>query len=725
MMTAYGVYGHWGRVRGCPGVAMLSSLVLLVLQAACSPGGGEVYESRYRFVDPALRAASTLDEVRTGEWAVAEIRDETRFVLQTAPKALIKFQRGLLVPADGTLELLSTVPESLVDYDRVILVSQVYYDKAWHDLPVQLASSPASSSSAGFLKLRLKISPDLAGSRVRVNVVGYGIRENRNSFYETPAINVPANSVLRFGFGVLEPAWQQGKVSFEVEACEGETCSSIFSETVDPGVGAHQGWKNRQLDLAAHAEKKLSFRFTTSMFVRDETAFSLPVWANPTVYTKVSRRRDDVNVILLSIDTLRADHLGAYGYARDTSPFIDETFGDRGVVFDHPVAAATTTTPSHMSMFTSLYPSSHGLTFGLERLDHSLTTVSELLRAAGFETGAVTEDGWLGIEFGFGRGFNSYAENKSANVMAPEGQVDVTFAKTKQWLRRNYDRRFFLFLHTFQVHDPYAPPEAYQELFVGDGVVADEGSDDPMAHLRSPTLYDREIRYTDDELKSLFATLEELGLLRNTVFILTSDHGEEFGEHGHMGHGAHMHDEVQRVPLMFHGQGVPRGRRVGEPVSHLDLAPTILELSGVAADSQMRGLSLVDVLQGKRDRGITDRPLYGEGWTSLILDDKLKSHPFHKPAFSVRVGNRKLHRYRVGEGFVYELFDLVSDPGEKTDLLAQGVNANDLRELIDGFESAAHELRGELLRGGGDVQPDENFLDPAREEKLRALGYIE
>jgi arylsulfatase A-like enzyme len=703
----------------------LLPLAMLATLLGCGFGTGSVYEARTRFVDPAQRVGSSLDSLHTADWTLAEIRDETRYVLDTAPKALVKAQRGLLVPEDGVLELITSLPDVLVDRERIGLVSQVYYGDSWHDLPRLVKSQATYRGSAPFVKLSWQL-PGLRGSRVRINIVGYGLGREHDTEYITPAVTLTEESVLEFGLGVLEPAWQQGPVLFKVEACEEQLCSSVFSETLKPADEAGRGWKDHRLDLSRLTGKKISFRFSTDLFTDDPAAFSLPVWSNPTVYAKTDRSRADTNIILLSIDTLRADHLGAYGYERDTSPFIDATFADGGTVFEYLVAAATTTTPSHMSIFTSLYPSSHGLKTGLEPLDPSLTTVPEVLRAAGLETGAVTEDGWLGIRHGFGRGFNTYAENKGADIMAPEGQVDVTFAKAKQWLHRNSDKRFFLFLHTFQVHDPYAPPAAYQGLFVDDGVADDEGEKDPMAYLRSSTLYDREIRYTDDQLKSLFAYLEELGLLDNTVFILTSDHGEEFGDHGYMGHGAHIPDQVQRVPLMFHGPGVPRGRRIEEPVSHIDIMPTILDLAEVERSPQVDGQSFIDMLQGKGTRSWERRPLFSEAWTSMVLYADLKRSFFDKPAFSVRLGDEKLHRYRAGDGFSYEYFNLKADPGETNNLFADRPDhATKLKRLLDDYQDNATARRNELLSGTSDVEPDENFLDPAREEKLRALGYIQ
>jgi arylsulfatase A-like enzyme len=381
-----------------------------------------------------------------------------------------------------------------------------------------------------------------------------------------------------------------------------------------------------------------------------------------------------------------------------------------------------------MSMFTSLQPSAHGLKGGLEMLSPAVITLAEALRAQGFETGAVTENALLIVGHGFGRGFNSYAENKSAHFLRPEGRVDLTFERGRSWLERHKDQRFFLFLHTYQVHYPYAPPQRYARLFSSpaQGYEPRPG----LPRNRDPALYDREIRFLDDELRGLFQMLEEGEFARNTVVILTSDHGEEFAEHGFVGHGPHVHAEVTQVPLMFWGAGVPRSRRVSQPVAHVDLMPTILELAGAPKLESGMGRSLVALLRGKKaaDAG-SDTPVYSEAWYPRGVTVGRKWIEIAQPTLSVQLGDRKLIRYRRGDGFRYEYYDLREDPREEHDRYDEMTSqCRDLKQLIDAYPSAMASLADALAQKERETAPGaeaELPLDPDREEKLRALGYLD
>jgi arylsulfatase len=307
--------------------------------------------------------------------------------------------------------------------------------------------------------------------------------------------------------------------------------------------------------------------------------------------------------------------------------------------------------------------------------------------------------------------------------MDPDGQVDRTFAQARAWLRRNRDKRFFLFLHTFQVHTPYAPPARYTDLFSEhDGVAIDEHA---PSHLRWQAEYDREIRYVDDELRLLFETIDALGLRDDTVFILTSDHGEAFLEHGMLEHGSRLDEEVVRVPLLLWGRGVPAALRVKATVSHLDLMPTILDMMELPAPPGIQGWSLVPLLEGDAGAPFATRPVYSESRGTLALGPDRSTLAFHPPAFLVRVGDRKLTRYRNGAGgHRYEYYDLATDPEERSDLYAaRPEEARDLFQLLDRYEESNLSLRAELDRG---ESPESQAveLDPRQEEKLRALGYL-
>jgi arylsulfatase A-like enzyme len=367
-----------------------------------------------------------------------------------------------------------------------------------------------------------------------------------------------------------------------------------------------------------------------------------------------------------------------------------------------------------MTIFTSLPPSVHGATDGFKTLAGGILTLPEWIRAQGLDTAAITENGWVGAAQGFARGFDVFVENKSARINAPEGQVDRTFARAKRWLEQHRDKRFFLFLHTYQVHAPYAPPERYAGLFgpAGDGAA-------PL-HLRQLADYDREIRYTDDELAGLFATLERLGLAGRTLFVVTSDHGEEFLEHGLVSHGGHLYEESVAVPLVLRGPGIPARRRIGTPVGHADLMPTLLELLGLPVPAGLSGRSLRGLLAGGSGE-LEARPVFSEAWATFQPGAE-GGRAFEPPSLAVRRGGRKLARYRFPDGIRYELYDLAADPGERTDLSrAEPEEADALRSLLEAHEREASRQAG-LAAPAPEGPP---ALDADREEKLRALGYLE
>jgi arylsulfatase A-like enzyme len=693
--------------------------------AAGACGGGlrddEMLVPVRRFVDPPAGGALTAD------LPVATIEDDTRFAL-AAPRETILVWPKTLPDHDGprVVKLKPLVPDALRGASRLVVLPNVRIGSEWSTRPPAVVA-PQGGGELATLRVDVAVPAVPAGTPVLVSATAFQVDPLDLAERRSGPVAIPARASLEFAMGVLLPATGFDPVEFSVEACEAERCERVFEEVVDPSSERGGAWRDRRVDLAALAGATRELRFRTRRLA-EQGPFSLPLWGNPTLYAVAPRPADAVNVILLSIDTLRADHLTSYGYARDTAPFIEERFARGGALFESPVAAATITTPSHASMFTALQPASHGTTDGMKVLPKHIPTLPEWIRAAGLDTAAVTEDGWLGIRHGFGRGFDVFEENKSANIMSPDGQVDRTFARAAAWLERHRDKRFFLFLHTFQVHSPYAPPERYAKLF-REG--AREGA---PSHERWRDDYDREIRYTDDELRRLFARLDALGLAGRTVFVLTSDHGEAFLEHGLLEHGGRLHDEVVRVPLLVTGPGIPAGRRFGVPVAHVDLLPTILEWLGIAGPAWSEGRSLAGLLAGRdAESAFADRALYAETRAKTAVAAERRVIPFEVPAFLVRRGTRKLLRYPDGAGgHRYELYDVAADPGEQRDLYpSAGDGASDLRALLDGYEaaSAAHRARVDAAAGAlapGEAAPAESVpLDPAQEEKLRALGYLE
>lgn len=314
-------------------------------------------------------------------------------------------------------------------------------------------------------------------------------------------------------------------------------------------------------------------------------------------------------VILISLDTLRADRLGAYGYDGATSPFLDRLAAERGIVFERVVAQYPGTLIGHMSMLTGLYPQEHGVMPPASVLAPEVPLLAEMLSERGVLTAGHTEGGFVDGEFGFARGFEVWTDT----AYADDRDVERTFNRGIAFLEDLRDssagdggadaERFFLFLHTYSIHDPYTPPDGF-------GVDPNQPLDPPptgktlklandgFIEVPEPTVagysdrYDASIRYVDGVLGDLFKRLEELELRDQTAVIITSDHGEAFGEHGRLGHEQTYPEELH-VPLILIHPDLDRGYRVPTPVELIDVAPTVLDLLGVDSETAMSGRSLL------------------------------------------------------------------------------------------------------------------------------------
>jgi arylsulfatase A-like enzyme len=417
-------------------------------------------------------------------------------------------------------------------------------------------------------------------------------------------------------------------------------------------------------------------------------------------------------VLLISLDTLRARSLGTYGYGRDTSPFLD-SIARRGTLFENAITASVTTSPSHMSLFTGLYPTNHGIRKGLHRKFPHVVTLAQRLREAGYRTAAFTEDGYLVRRRGFGDGFDHYTENTGESGKAP-GEAPLTFGQARRWLEMNRELPFFLFVHTYEVHSPYDPEEPYASLFRSDTF---PGPDAPAIRAGRDG-YDREIRIIDDELRALFATLDETGLSTSTIVAVLSDHGEEFAEHGGFQHGAAVYEESLRVPLLFWEPGrIPAARRHAELVSLIDVAPTLLDLAGLPVPEGLDGTSLKGVILD--DAALPPRTLFAEAQASTRWVDPLRSESWNPPLFAVRDADSKfvVHRPRHGEAQPMVRFDLANDPGEKSPLPVTPERARAVEALVTRYLKGKSDANGPP-RARDDVSPD-------LKERLRALGYSE
>lgn len=416
------------------------------------------------------------------------------------------------------------------------------------------------------------------------------------------------------------------------------------------------------------------------------------------------------NVLLISIDSLRADHLGAYGYARQTSPNLD-ALSREGVVFENAVSTSTWTLPAHISMLTSLYPEVHGVDRNSTRLGEEAILGSEVFQQGGFATGAVVSGPFLGSYFGYAQGFDLYDDQTISFESDQASHRGVTsqgvHGRAVEWLRTRPDKPFFLFLHYWDVHYDYDPPPPFDTRFDPDyqgevngryGQIHPDMDPRDLEHILA--LYDGEIAYVDSYLGRLFQFLRHQDLWDQTLILVTSDHGDEFFEHGVKGHRKNLHQVTLQVPLLVK---LPWGRfagsRVSSPVGIVDLAPTMLEVAGLEVPAEFNGRSLLPLLEGRRQRRYYFADL--EGKQKAVLVD----------------GWKLINRHRTKTGAT-QLFDLKNDPGERRNLA--GAEDQKLVRL--------EEIQAEWLRlVAASERPEATTFEYQEElkEVLRSLGYLD
>ncbi|MAE97114.1 MAG: hypothetical protein CL910_20895 [Deltaproteobacteria bacterium] len=401
------------------------------------------------------------------------------------------------------------------------------------------------------------------------------------------------------------------------------------------------------------------------------------------------------NVVFVLVDTLRKDHLGLYGYPLRTSETID-ALGRGGWVFEKHIAHASQTVPSTLSMMLSRLPVDHGFAHRRirqfsdrpPRFPDEFLFLTEVFREAGYATAAAVGNRFLSHKTGFSQGFEFFFQAKVGDKLT---------AASLRWLEarrtREDERPVFLYVHYVDAHYPYVDPKEHPDrvatpasgrLLFGNGLVADIAEAD-LAFTRAS--YDAGVATVDDEISKLVAYLEERGIFEDTIFVVTSDHGEEFDEHGGLGHGTTVYGEQVRIPLVVsHPRELEAGRRITRPTQHLDLAPTLLRWAGIPVPEAFRGQDLLG----------EERPILADNgvWRA------------------VHAGSRKLIlNTETGEEVVYALDDeLDRSPVE-------GPVASDLREALAAY------LQQEDAGGTGPSSAEE--WSEEEKEQLRALGYLE
>lgn len=448
---------------------------------------------------------------------------------------------------------------------------------------------------------------------------------------------------------------------------------------------------------------------------------------------QVKLSRDGGPVILIVVDALRPDRLTPYGFARDTSPNISK-LADEGIIFTNYFVNGNWTRPSTASLVTGLYPASHAVEREWDRLAEQFVTLAERLEAIGIPTGAVVGNGNAGSAFGLGRGFSYYADTTRHWEGLPKAEEVVDLALP--FIDDHADEPFFLMLFFVDPHDPYHAPGKYENMFVSDLSV-------PL--IRSPhwerqryskaqidrmtATYDGAVRYTDAQIGRFFDSLRKRGIYDQATIIITSDHGEAFGEHGVFLHSHHMYDEIIRAPLVIRAPKMSRRGVYNHTLFQtVDVLPTIARAYGAKVPSDLPGLDIFRHL-AEPDLANRDRVIISEFNNFGIRRRSIRtyrrkviySEPADEKEFMATVGNRELLPSVSFDHEQIQMFDLARDPFEKTDLFAEkgGVPGPRWARLL------------RILKRHRDLAPKPEMIhvveniDPETLRDLKALGYIQ
>ena len=454
------------------------------------------------------------------------------------------------------------------------------------------------------------------------------------------------------------------------------------------------------------------------------------------------------NVVLIVIDTVRADRLSGYGYDRPTTPHID-ALGERGVRFSNAFSTSSWTLPAHASLFTGLFPIEHGATQERTRLEAGASTLAEILGAHGYATFAASDNPLVGPGTGLDRGFDAFVETWRGKhgPRHPEPDRHANLLAVTRFLESlEPGRPFFVFVNYIEGHGPYAPPEPQRSRFLAPGTspeavrsalrrdavgyYLDPASIPPAEFAVLNDLYDGEVARVDALVGALVDALEQSGRLDATLLVITSDHGENIGDHGHFRHVFSLYGTTVRIPLIV---VLPDGQRAGEvrpePASLVDLFATLLAQCGIEPPSG--ATTGRDLLADAGDA--SEAPIYAEYYTPLqalglfspeeFAANRARLSPFLRRLRSVQVGDWRLIAASDGS---HELFDLSSDPGERRNLAGSPSSLEReqrLAALLDAFVERA---------GGEPPLPEElgtpgaafGDLDPESARRLRALGYV-
>jgi len=523
---------------------------------------------------------------------------------------------------------------------------------------------------------------------------------------------VPANGSLGFGVGVEG----EGDAPFSIAVtADGQPTTQLFT-----GM-ASGAWTDHKVDLSRFAGETVRVDLSAEGQGTGRLAWNSPrILVPPVPERKLEPAK---NVVVVVIDTLRADKLRPFNpQTRVKTPAIDQ-FASDGAVFELAQAPENWTKPSVASILTGLHPQTHQQKTGDAALPSSAELLSEHLQGEGFATGGFIANGYVSDRFGFDQGWDDYT-----NYIREEKSTEAkdVFDDAGNWIEAHKDGRFFAYIQTIDPHVPYDPPGKYLQMYdpseyAGQikprmtGDLLEKAKRNPPQVVfdasdksRLEALHDGEITKHDHFFGAFLERLSALGLANDTLIVVTSDHGEEFDDHGSWGHGHSVYQELLHVPLMFRlPNRVPAGTKVGEAVSTLDISATVTDLLGVPAMAHNEGHALVGLMLGEAP----SRP-------AVAFSD------FQDDRRVITTGRWKLI---LRGNLTSTMFDLVADPLEKNQLDASAfpIGRRYSRMLLGQFLGASD--RGDWLsadqKGGTQLERENAEMDDTIRDQLRALGY--
>ncbi len=594
------------------------------------------------------------------------------------------------VPVDRLLEKMET--------------AAVIWPPASEERPDSLSSARVPRDGAERLWLgsirrytgRLTMIPSESGASSRATVLAPAGSSYRFT------LELPAAPVLRVGLGYAPPSAEESSTAhFRIwigRPASQQAAELILDETLE--MRADGDWQDHEIDLGPWAQQRVTLEFERAD--AENQAAGWAGWSAPEILSR-GAEQPGWDVLLIVLDTLRADRLGSYGYPRATSPNLD-AFARAAVRFDYAISQSPWTNPSHRALFRGVNPVS----------PLRSPPLAQVLWQAGYRTEALTGGGQVDSRFGFARGFESYR-----NV---DWIRDVDSVADR--LQQDPGRRRFLFLHSYEIHDPYIdgrfagaePARRVDTYFDRDAWESVKRNLTDAEKARIGDLYDGDIAFTDQQMGRLFERLAGDGVLDRSIVIITSDHGEQFWEHGTWRHGQSLYDHQLRVPLIVRlppplaaqlGARVPRV--VAQQVRLIDLYPTVLDLLGIPLQHDVDGRSFGPLLTGASGRRLEAFA----GRTNLKYTESM----------ALRTGRYKLIltfprgvSYATEPATRVELYDLESDSRELHDLTSE------LPELAATLEARLREI---IAGGATGVESEEPAaIAPDLEERLKALGYV-